>query len=180
MSLMRLTRTSFTAAAVLSGALALGGASAASAATPAAQTEPKNLYLYAGNGNFVPQVAPAQIYTADGTIIDKESRSRPYGTAGSKYPGWAWSLSPTAASLGWANLNGTKVIQDVIGAGWAPLSRRTPAATTTSAWNTCRSARQQRRELAALEPRERRMGRHAAGSLRRILRKPVRQPPAMK
>jgi hypothetical protein len=135
MSLMRLTRTSFTAVAVLSAALALGGASAAGAATHAAQTQPKNLYLYVGNGNLVPQVAPAQIYTADGTIIDEQGQPlpAPYGTAGSKYPGWAWSLSPTAASLGWASLNGTKVIQDVIGAGWAPL----PAPYTGSYYYKC-------------------------------------------
>jgi hypothetical protein len=110
--------------AVLSAALALGGASAASAATHATQTEPVNLYLYVGNGSKVPQVEPTHIYTADGTIIDEQGAPlpAPYGATGSKYPGWAWSLTPTAASLGWANLNGTKVIQDVIGAGWAPLS----------------------------------------------------------
>ena len=135
MSLMRLTRTSFTAVAVLSAALALGGASAASAATHAAQTQPKNLYLYVGNGNLVPQVEPTQIYTADGTIIDEQGQPlpAPYGAAGTKYPGWAWSLSPTAASLGWASLNGTKVIQDVIGAGWAPL----PAPYTGSYYYKC-------------------------------------------
>jgi hypothetical protein len=51
-----------------------------------------------------------------------QSLPAPYGAAGQKYPGWAWSLYPTAASLGWASLNGTMVIQDVIGAGWAPLA----------------------------------------------------------
>ena len=66
---------------------------------------------------------PTQIYTADGTIIDEPGQPlpAPYGAAGQKYPGWTWSLTPTAASLPWASLNGTKVIQDVIGAGWAPL-----------------------------------------------------------
>jgi hypothetical protein len=135
MSFMRLTRTSLAAVAVLSAALALGGAPAASATTRAAQIEPKNLYLYAGKGNFVPQVAPAQIHTADGTIIDEQGQPlpAPYGTAATKYPGWAWSLYPTAASLGWASLNGTKVIQDVIGAGWAPL----PAPYTGSYYFKC-------------------------------------------
>jgi hypothetical protein len=124
MSLTRPTRASLAAIAVLSAALALGAAPAASATTHAAQTEPKNLYLYVGNGNFVPEVAPTQIQTADGTIIDEQDQPLPppYGAAGTKYPGWAWSLTPTAASLGWASLNGTKVIQDVIGAGWAPLA----------------------------------------------------------
>ena len=123
MSLMRLIRNPLAVIAVLGTALALGGASAASAATHAAQTEPVNLYLYVGNGNLVPQVEPTQIYTADGTIVDEQGKPlpAPYGAAGQKYPGWAWSLTPTAASLSWANLNGTKVIQDVIGAGWAPL-----------------------------------------------------------
>jgi hypothetical protein len=132
---MRVTRNSLTAVAVLSAALALGGMSAASASTQAAQTQPANLYLYAGNGNFVPQVEPAQIYTADGTIITEQGQPlpAPYGGAGQKYPGWAWSLRPTAASLGWANLNGTKVIQDVIGAGWAPL----PAPYTGSYYYKC-------------------------------------------
>ena len=123
MSPMRLIRNPLTAVAFLSAALALGGASAASATTHAAETQPKNLYLYVGNGNLVPQVEPTQIYTADGTIIDEQGKPlpAPYGAAGQKYPGWTWSLTPTAASLPWANLNGTKVIQDVIGAGWAPL-----------------------------------------------------------
>jgi hypothetical protein len=123
MSLMRLIRNPLTVTAVLSAALALSGASAASAATHAAQTEPVNLYLYVGNGNRVPQVEPTHIYTADGTIIDEQGAPLPppYGAVGSKYPGWFWSLKPTGASLGWANLNGTKVIADVIGAGWAPL-----------------------------------------------------------
>jgi hypothetical protein len=133
MSLMRLTRTSLAAVAVLSAALALGGASAASATTHAAQTEPVNLYLYVGDGNRVPQVAPTQIYTADGTIIDEQGQPFPYGAAGAKYPGWVWSLSPTAASLGWASLDGTQVIQDVIGAGWAPL----PAPYTGSYYYKC-------------------------------------------
>jgi hypothetical protein len=124
MSLMRLIRNPLAVIAVLTAALALGGASAASATTHAAQTEPVNLYLYPGNGSFVPQVEPAKIVTADGTIIDEQGASlpAPYGAAGQKYPGWAWSLYPTAASLGWASLNGTMVIQDVIGAGWAPLA----------------------------------------------------------
>jgi hypothetical protein len=124
MSLMRLIRHPLAVLAVLTAALALGGASAASATTHAAQTEPVNLYLYPGNGSFVPQVEPTHIYTADGTIIDEQGAPlpAPYGAAGQKYPGWAWSLYPTAASLGWASLNGTTVIQDVIGAGWAPLS----------------------------------------------------------
>ena len=124
MSPMRLIRNSLAVIPVLSAALALGGASAASAATHAAATEPVNLYLYVGNGSFVPQVEPTHIYTADGTIIDEQGEPlpAPYGAAGEKYPGWTWSLSPTAANLPWANLNGTKVIQDVIGAGWAPLS----------------------------------------------------------
>jgi hypothetical protein len=124
MSPKRMIRNPLTVA-VLSAALALSGASAASAATQAAApTEPVNLYLYVGNGNKVPQVEPTHIYTADGTIIDEQGATlpAPYGAAGSKYPGWAWSLTPTAASLSWANLNGTKVIADVIGAGWAPLS----------------------------------------------------------
>ena len=123
MSAKQMIRNPLTVA-VLSAALALGGASAASAATHATQTEPVNLYLYVGNGSKVPQVEPTHIYTADGTIIDEQGAPlpAPYGATGSKYPGWAWSLTPTAASLGWANLNGTKVIQDVIGAGWAPLS----------------------------------------------------------
>jgi hypothetical protein len=133
MSLMRLIRTPLAVVAVLTAALALGGASAASATTHAAQaaqaahvaqTEPVNLYLYVGDGNLVPQVEPTHIYTADGTIIEEQGAALPaeYGAAGQKYPGWAWSLYPTAASLGWASLNGTTVIQDVIGAGWAPLS----------------------------------------------------------
>jgi len=124
MSPMRQIRNPLAVIAVLSAALALGGAASASAATQAAATKPVNLYLYAGNGSFIPQVEPTQIYTADGTIIDEQGKPlpAPYGTAGEKYPGWAWSLSPTAADLPWASLNGTKVIQDVIGAGWAPLS----------------------------------------------------------
>jgi hypothetical protein len=123
MSPLRLIRNPLAVIAFLGAALALGGASAASATTHAAQTEPKNLYLYVGNGNLVPQVEPTHIYTADGTIIDDQGNplAAPYGAAGAKYPGWTWSLTPTAASLPWANLNGTKVIQDVIGAGWAPL-----------------------------------------------------------
>jgi hypothetical protein len=135
MSSMRLIRNSLAVIAVLSATLALGGASAASATTHAAATEPVNLYLYAGNGSFVPQVEPTKIYTADGTIIDEQGKPlpAPYGAAGEKYPGWFWSLSPTGASLGWANLNGTKVIQDVIGAGWAPL----PAPYTGSYYFKC-------------------------------------------
>src|ERR1700730_12812717 len=106
MSPIRLIRNPLAVIAVLSAALALGGASAASAATHAAQTEPKNLYLYVGNGNLVPQVEPTHIYTADGTIIDEQGAPLPalYGAAGQKYPGWAWSLIPTRASLAWANL----------------------------------------------------------------------------
>jgi hypothetical protein len=126
MSPMRLIRNSLAVTAVLGAALGLGlgGASTASATTHAAGTEPVNLYLYAGNGSFVPQVEPTEIITADGTIIDEQGKPlpAPYGTAGQKYPGWSWSLTPTAASLAWASLNGTHVIQDVIGAGWAPLS----------------------------------------------------------
>ena len=61
MSLMRLIRNPLAVIAVLTAALALGGASAASATTHAAQTEPVNLYLYPGNGSFVPQVEPAKI-----------------------------------------------------------------------------------------------------------------------
>ena len=135
MSPMRLIRNSLPVIAVLSAALALGGASAASAATHAVQTEPKNLYLYVGNGNLVPQVEPTQIYTADGTIFEEQGKPlpTPYGTAGGKYPSWTWSLTPTAASLPWANLSGTKVIQDVIGAGWAPL----PAPYTGSYYFKC-------------------------------------------
>jgi hypothetical protein len=130
MSPMRLIRHPLAVTAVLTAALALGGASAASATTHAAyaahvaQTEPVNLYLYVGDGNLVPQVEPTHIYTADGTIIEEQGAAlpAPYGAAGTKYPGWFWSLYPTGASLGWASLNGTTVIQDVIGAGWAPLS----------------------------------------------------------
>src|SRR5271155_3730233 len=135
MSPMRLIRNPLAVIAVLSAALALGGASAAGAATHAVQTQPKNLYLYVGNGNLVPQVEPTQIYTADGTIIDEQGKPlpAPYGTAGEKYPGWSGSLSPSAASLPWANLNGTTVIQDVIGAGWAPL----PAPYTGSYFYKC-------------------------------------------
>jgi hypothetical protein len=120
----RKIRNSLAVIAVTSAALALGGAAAASAATRAAPTEPVNLYLYPGNGSFVPEVEPTQIYTADGTIIDEQGKPlpAPYGATGQKYPGWYWSLYPTGASLGWANLNGTTVIQDVIGAGWAPLA----------------------------------------------------------
>jgi hypothetical protein len=112
------------AVGVVGAALALGAGSAANASTHPAQTEPVNLYLYVGNGNLVPQVEPTQIYTADGTIIDEQGQPlpAPYGVTGSKYPGWAWSLTPTAASLSWASLNGTSVISDVIGAGWAPLA----------------------------------------------------------
>ena len=132
---MRLIRNSLAVTAVLSAALALGGASAANATTRAAQTQHANLYLYVGNGNFVPQVEPTQIYTADGTIIEDRGAPlpAPYGTAGQKYPGWTWSLIPTAASLPWASLNGTTVIQDVIGAGWAPL----PAPYTGSYYFKC-------------------------------------------
>ena len=132
---MRLIRNSLAVTAVLSAALALGGASAANATTRAAQTQPANLYLYVGNGNFVPQVEPTQIHTADGTIIDDRGAPlpAPYGAAGQKYPGWTWSLIPTAASLSWASLNGTTVIQDVIGAGWAPL----PAPYTGSYYFKC-------------------------------------------
>ncbi len=120
---LRLIRNPLAVIAVLTAALALGGASAASAATHAAATRPVNLYLYPGNGNLVPQVEPAQIHTADGTITDEQGKPlpAPYGATGQKYPGWSWSLTPTAASLGWASLNGTTVIQDVTGAGWAPL-----------------------------------------------------------
>ena len=75
MSPMRLIRNPLAVIAVLSAALALGGASAASAATHAAQTEPVNLYLYVGNGNLVPQVEPTQIYTADGTIVDEQGQA---------------------------------------------------------------------------------------------------------
>jgi hypothetical protein len=132
---MPLIRNSLAVTAFLSAALALGGASAASAATHAAQTKPVNLYLYVGNGNLVPQIEPTRISTADGTIIDEQGAPlpAPYGAAGAKYPGWTWSLSPTAASLPWASLNGTKVIQDVIGAGWAPL----PAPYTGSYYYKC-------------------------------------------
>jgi hypothetical protein len=135
MSPMRLIRNPLAVIAVLTAALALGCASAASATTDSAQTEPVNLYLYVGDGNFVPQVEPTQIYTADGTIIDESGAPlpAPYGAAGAKYPGWTWSLSPTAADLPWASLNGTKVIQDVIGAGWAPL----PAPYTGSYYYKC-------------------------------------------
>jgi hypothetical protein len=135
MSSTRRTRNSLAAVAVLSAALALGGASAASATTHAAQTEPVNLYLYVGNGNLVPQVEPTHIYTADGTIIDEQGQPLPppAGAAGSKYPGWFWSLTPTGASLVWASLNGTTVIGDVIGAGWAPL----PAPYTGSYYYKC-------------------------------------------
>ena len=128
MSRTRKIRNSLPVIAAIGAALALGGAPAASAATHAAThaatTEPVNLYLYPGNGSFVPQVEPTKIYTADGTIIDEQGAPlpAPYGTAGVKYPGWFWSLYPTGASLGWANLNGTTVIQNVIGAGWAPLA----------------------------------------------------------
>jgi hypothetical protein len=139
MTPLRLIRNSLPAIVALSAALALGAAPAASAATThtarPAQTEPVNLYLYTGNGNLVPQVEPAQIYTADGTIIDEQGQPlpAPYGAAGQQYPGWSWSLYPTAASLGWASLNGTTVIQDVIGAGWAPL----PAPYTGSYYYKC-------------------------------------------
>jgi hypothetical protein len=135
MSSTRRTRNSLAAVAALSAALALGGASAASATTHAAQTEPVNLYLYVGNGNLVPQVEPTHIYTADGTIIDEQGAPLPppAGAAGSKYPGWFWSLTPTGASLVWASLNGTTVIGDVIGAGWAPL----PAPYTGSYYYKC-------------------------------------------
>jgi len=74
---MRPIRNPLAAIAVLSAALALGGASAASADTHAAQTAPKNLYLYVGNGNLVPQIEPTQIYTADGTIIDEQGKPLP-------------------------------------------------------------------------------------------------------
>ena len=86
MSSMRPIRNPLAAVAVLSAALALGGASAASATTHVAQTEPTNLYLYVGNGNLVPQVEPTQIYTADGTIIDEQGKPlpAPYGAAGEK------------------------------------------------------------------------------------------------
>jgi hypothetical protein len=152
MSLIRLTRTSLAAVAVLSAALALGGAPAAGATTHAAQAEPVNLYLYVGNGNFVPQVAPTTIYTADGTIIDEQGQPlpAPYGTAGTKYPGWAWSLSPTAASLGWASLNGPgDTGRDRRGMGsaarslYGQLLLQVPGVPAGS-------ARQRRRELAAL------------------------------
>lgn len=135
MSRMRLIRNPLAAIAMLSTALVLGGASAASAATHATPTEPVNLYLYTGNGNRVPQVEPAEIHTADGTIIDEQGQPlpAPYGAAGQKYPGWAWSLTPTAASLTWASLNGTTVVGDVIGAGWAPL----PAPYTGSYYFKC-------------------------------------------
>jgi hypothetical protein len=133
MSPTRLIRNSLAVTAVLSAALALG-ASAASATTRA-PTQPTNLYLYAGDGNLVPQVEPARIGTPDGTIIEDQGKplAAPYGAAGQKYPGWTWSLTPTAASLPWASLNGTTVIQDVIGAGWAPL----PAPYTGSYYYKC-------------------------------------------
>ena len=71
---MRLIRNPLAVIAVLSAALALGGPSAASAATHVAKTEPVNLYLYTGKGSFVPKVKPTKIYTADGTIIDEQGQ----------------------------------------------------------------------------------------------------------
>ena len=77
MSPMRLIRNPLAVIVFLGAALALGGASAASATTHAAQTEPKNLYLYVGNSNLVPQVR------ADPDLHRRQHRRRRTGQAAS-------------------------------------------------------------------------------------------------
>jgi hypothetical protein len=128
-------RNALAAVAVLSAALALGGASAASAATHAPQTEPINLYLYVGNGNLVPQVEPTQIYTADGTIIDEQGKPlpAPYGAAGRSTPAGPGVLPrPPPAWAGPASTGARSYRTSSARAG-PRCPHPTPAATTSSA-----------------------------------------------
>lgn len=108
-------RKTLIAAGVAAAALALGTAGVAPA-----QTLPANVYLYVASGN--PQVKPAEIPTSAGVLSDEAGVTlpKPYGNGTAKYPGWYWSLRPTAVSMGWATLGG-KVVQNVVGKGWAPL-----------------------------------------------------------
>ncbi|HSX00336.1 MAG TPA: hypothetical protein VLH38_04840 [Patescibacteria group bacterium] len=102
------------------------------ATNPPTTTPPaKNLYIFTGNGSFTPTSIPKYIYTADGTIINEcgQSLPAPYGTATSTYPNWIWNYSQTGAALGWANLNGTKVIQNVIAMGFGKMGKLSAAYT---------------------------------------------------
>jgi hypothetical protein len=112
---MRLIRTLPVLVAV-GAALVLAAPVASSAAT-----KPANLYLYIGSGTKI-QIKPQVLSTSVGTIKLLTGQPMPPGPGRpATYPGWHWSLTPTAASALFANLSG-KVVGDLIGAGWAPLS----------------------------------------------------------
>jgi hypothetical protein len=107
------------------GALAFAALGGTAAVQAPAAFDGTNSYLYTGGGaSSEPAVKPAEIHTQDGEISARVGEPIPPASGRPKdFPGWNWSLRPTAVSMGWATLGtGTgDVIQDVIGVGYAPL-----------------------------------------------------------